>query len=309
MSARSVEEFLTAGGGGATLHTEVAKVSKEISSVAILGGGLMGAGIAQTTALAQVPVVLRELPEYLDAARSRLETSLDVSVKRGKIDVDQRHAALTRVTFTSDLKDVASADLVIEAVPENVELKLSIMKALDEIVSPDTILASNTSAIPIAQLAGVVHHPERVLGMHFFSPVPVMKLVEIVHALDTSDETIDTARHFAERLGKHAIVTKDRSGFIVNFLMTPYLMAAVRMYEEGFASREDIDDGMKLGAGYPMGPLTLCDFIGIDVLHAICVSMYDEFKLYQYAPPPVLKRMIAAGRLGRKSGKGFYDYP
>jgi 3-hydroxybutyryl-CoA dehydrogenase len=284
-------------------------VSKEITSVAILGGGFMGAGIAQTTALAQVPVVLRELPEYLEAARSRLETSLDQGVKRGKLDVDQRHAALTRVTFTSDLKDVASADLVIEAVPENVELKLSIMKALDEIVSPDTILASNTSAIPIAELAGVVHHPERVLGLHFFSPVPVMKLVEIVHALDTSDETIDTARHFAERLGKHAIVTKDRSGFIVNFLMTPYLMAAVRMYEEGFASREDIDDGMKLGAGYPMGPLALCDFIGIDVVHAICVSMYDEFKLCQYAPPPVMKRMIAAGRLGRKSGKGFYDYP
>lgn len=284
-------------------------MSKEIKSVAILGGGLMGAGIAQVTALAQVPVVLRELPEYLDAARSRLETSLDRTLERGKLDVDQRHAALTRVTFTSDLEDVAGADLVIEAVPENVELKLSIMKALDEIVSPDTILSSNTSAIPIAELAGAVHHPERVLGLHFFSPVPAMKLVEIVRALETSDETVDTARHFGERLGKHVIVTKDRSGFIVNFLMTPYLMAAVRMYEEGFASREDIDNGMKLGAGYPMGPLTLCDHIGIDVVYAICVSMYDEFKAHEYFPPPVMKRMIAAGRLGRKSGKGFYDYP
>jgi 3-hydroxybutyryl-CoA dehydrogenase len=154
----------------------------------------------------------------------------------------------------------------------------------------------------------VVSHPERVVGLHFFSPVPVMGLAEIVHALDTSDDTVKKARMFVEQLGKHAIVTKDRSGFIVNFLLVPYLMAAVRMYEEGFASREDIDDGMRLGAGHPMGPLTLCDFIGLDVLHAICNSMYDEFKLTEYAPPPVMKRMIAAGRLGRKSGRGFYNY-
>jgi 3-hydroxybutyryl-CoA dehydrogenase len=283
-------------------------VSQTIESVAILGGGLMGAGIAESASIAGVPVIIRELPEFIDAARGRLEKSLDGAVKRGKLDAVQRDAALANITFTSELKDVADRDLVIEAVPENLDLKLSIMKSLDQIVRPDTILASNTSAIPIAQLGGVVSNPERVVGLHFFSPVPAMKLVEIVRALDTSDETVAAVTQFAQRLGKDAIETKDRSGFIVNFLLTPYLMAAVRMFEEGFASREDIDAAMKLGAGHPMGPLTLCDFIGLDVLNAICVSLYEEFKRPEYAPPPLMKRMIAAGRLGRKSGKGFYDY-
>jgi 3-hydroxybutyryl-CoA dehydrogenase len=276
--------------------------------VAILGGGFMGAGIAESASIAGVPVIIRELPEFIDAARARLEKSLDGAVKRGKLDAGQRDATLANITFTSELKDVADRDLVIEAVPENLDLKLSIMKSLDQIVSPDTILASNTSAIPIAQLGGAVSNPERVVGLHFFSPVPAMKLVEIVRALDTSDETVAAATQFAQRLGKHAIETKDRSGFIVNFLLTPYLMAGIRMFEEGFASREDIDAAMKLGAGHPMGPLTLCDFIGLDVLNAICVSLYEEFKRPEYAPPPLMKRMIAAGRLGRKSGKGFYDY-
>ena len=283
-------------------------MSQTIESVAILGGGFMGAGIAESASIAGVPVIIRELPEFIDAARARLEKSLDGAVKRGKLDAGQRDATLANITFTSELKDVADRDLVIEAVPENLDLKLSIMKSLDQIVSPDTILASNTSAIPIAQLGGVVSNPERVVGLHFFSPVPAMKLVEIVRALDTSDETVAAATQFAQRLGKHAIETKDRSGFIVNFLLTPYLMAAVRMFEEGFASREDIDAAMKLGAGHPMGPLTLCDFIGLDVLNAVCVSLYEEFKRPEYAPPPLMKRMIAAGRLGRKSGKGFYDY-
>jgi 3-hydroxybutyryl-CoA dehydrogenase len=283
-------------------------VSQTIESVAILGGGFMGAGIAESASIAGVPVIIRELPEFIDAARARLEKSLDGAVKRGKLDAGQRAASLANVTFTSELKDVADRDLVIEAVPENLDLKLSIMKSLDQIVSPDTILASNTSAIPIAQLGGVVSNPERVVGLHFFSPVPAMKLVEIVRALDTSDETVAAVTQFAQRLGKHAIETKDRSGFVVNFLLTPYLMAAVRMFEEGFASREDIDAAMKLGAGHPMGPLTLCDFIGLDVLNAVCLSLYEEFKRPEYAPPPLMKRMIAAGRLGRKSGKGFYDY-
>jgi len=283
-------------------------VSQTIESVAILGGGFMGAGIAESASIAGVPVIIRELPEFIDTARARLEKSLDGAVKRGKLDAGQRDATLANITFTSELKDVADRDLVIEAVPENLDLKLSIMKSLDQIVSPDTILASNTSAIPIAQLGGAVSNPERVVGLHFFSPVPAMKLVEIVRALDTSDETVAAATQFAQRLGKHAIETKDRSGFIVNFLLTPYLMAGIRMFEEGFASREDIDAAMKLGAGHPMGPLTLCDFIGLDVLNAICVSLYEEFKRSEYAPPPLMKRMIAAGRLGRKSGKGFYDY-
>ena len=253
-------------------------------------------------------MLIRELPEYLAAARTRLEKSMDSAVKRGKLDTAQRDAALARVTFTSDLKDVAGSDLVIEAVPENRELKVSIMKELNTIVGEDTILASNTSSIPIAELAGVVSRPGRVVGLHFFSPVPVMKLVEIVRALDTSDETITTAKEFVTRLGKHPIETKDRSGFIVNFLLAPYLMGAIRMFEEGFASREDIDAGMKLGASHPMGPLQLCDFIGLDVLQAVCTSLFDEFKRDEYAPPPLMKRMIAAGRLGRKSGRGFYEY-
>ena len=283
-------------------------MSKNIESVAVLGGGFMGAGIAESASVAGLPVVIRELPEYPAAARTRLEKSMDSAVTRGKLDDDKRDAALARVTFTSELKDVAGSDLVIEAVPENLALKVSIMKELNEIVSDDTILASNTSSIPIAELAGTVSRPGRVVGLHFFSPVPVMKLVEIVRALDTSDETMASAEEFVTRLGKHPIVTKDRAGFIVNFLLTSYLMGAVRMYEEGFASREDIDTGMKLGAGHPMGPLQLCDFIGLDVLQAVCTSMFDEFKRPEYAPPPLMKRMIAAGRPGRKSGRGFYEY-
>ena len=283
-------------------------MTEAFTSVAIIGGGFMGAGIAEAAAVSGIRVVVRELPQFLEATRRRLETSLGRAVVKGKLDAAQRDEALARITLTSDLNDLAGVDLVIEAVSENIEIKTAIMKELDGIVGEETILASNTSAIPIAQLASVVSHPERVVGLHFFSPVPVMSLAEIVHALDTSDDTVKKARMFVEQLGKHAIVTKDRSGFIVNFLLVPYLMAAVRMYEEGFASREDIDDGMRLGAGHPMGPLTLCDFIGLDVLHAICNSMYDEFKLTEYAPPPVMKRMIAAGRLGRKSGRGFYNY-
>ena len=283
-------------------------MAQTIRSVAILGGGFMGAGIAESASIAELSVLIRELPEYIDAARTRLEKSMDSAVKRGKLDADKRDAARARVAFTSELKDVAGSDLVIEAVPENLKLKLSIMKELNEIVGEDTILASNTSSIPIAELAGAASRPGRVLGLHFFSPVPVMKLVEIVRALDTSDETITAAREFVTRLGKHPIETKDRSGFIVNFLLTPYLMGAVRMYEEGFASREDIDAGMKLGASHPMGPLQLCDFIGLDVLQAVCESLFEEFKRAEYAPPPLMKRMIAAGRLGRKSGRGFYEY-
>lgn len=268
----------------------------------------MGAGIAESAALAGIPVVLRELPEYLDAAGRRLESSLDRAVKRGKRDAAARDSALARVTLTSELKDVAGADIVIEAVPEHVELKTSVIKALCGIVADEAVIASNTSSIPIAQLASAVHNRDRVVGLHFFSPVPVMGLVEIVRALDTSDETIATAYAFVERLGKRAIETKDRSGFIVNMLLVPYLMAAVRMFEEEFATREDIDEGMKLGAGHPMGPLALCDFIGLDVLHAVCHSLYEEFKRDEYAPPPLMRRMIAAGRLGRKSGRGFYEY-
>jgi 3-hydroxybutyryl-CoA dehydrogenase len=283
-------------------------MTEPISSVGVVGGGFMGAGIAEVAALAGLAVVVRELPEYLDGARQRLEGSLDRVVTRGKLDAADRDSALARVTLTSDLNDLAGVDIAIEAVPEDVELKTTIMKALGGVVAEEAIIASNTSSIPIAQLAGRVPNPERVVGLHFFSPVPVMRLVEIIRALDTSDDTMATAHRLVGQLGKQAIETKDRSGFIVNMLLVPYLMAAVRMYEDDFASREDIDDGMKLGAGHPMGPLTLCDFIGLDILHAICDSLYEEYKRDEYAPPPLMKRMIEAGRLGRKSGRGFYDY-
>ncbi|HUA28039.1 MAG TPA: 3-hydroxybutyryl-CoA dehydrogenase [Streptosporangiaceae bacterium] len=281
---------------------------REINSVAVVGGGLMGAGIAEVSAVAGMLVVVRDLPQYLDAARSRVEKSLAGAVKRGKIEQAKRDEVLTRITFTPDLKDVARADIVIEAVPEILDLKASLIKELDELVSPGNVIATNTSSFPIAELAARVQHPGRVVGVHFFSPVPVMKLVEIVAALDTDPETADTAFAFAERLGKHPIRAKDRSGFIVNFLLVGYVMAAIRMYEEGFASREGIDAGMRLGAGHPMGPLTVADMVGLDIVCSIGNSMYEEFKREEYAPPPLLRRMIAAGRLGRKSGQGFYEY-
>jgi 3-hydroxybutyryl-CoA dehydrogenase len=276
-----------------------------IDRVAVVGGGLMGSGIAEAIAVAGVPVVLREInEEALDAARERVETSLE----RSKLDDQLRGAARERIAFCTSLDDLAGVDLVIEAVPEDAGLKLAVLAEVARVVGPDAIIASNTSSIPVAQLAAGVPRAERVVGLHFFSPVPVMRLVEVVVALDTSEETLAAMNEFAERIGKRSIVTKDRSGFIVNMLLVPYLMAAVRMYEEGFASAEAIDDGMKLGCGHPMGPLALCDFIGLDVLYSVCDSLYDEFRRPEYAPPPLLKRMVASRRLGRKTGRGFYDY-
>jgi 3-hydroxybutyryl-CoA dehydrogenase len=286
----------------------VMAMTTKVSTVAVVGGGLMGSGIAETALMAGLSVIVREIPEGVDRTRGRLTRAVDTAMKRGKLDAAERDDALRRLTVTSDLEDIAGADLVIEAVPEIVDLKLSLLTTIHGIVSDDAIIASNTSSIPIAQLASVVTPRERVVGLHFFSPVPVMPVVEIVRALDTGEETVESARAFVHQLGKQPIVTKDRSGFIVNMLLTPYLVGAVRMYEEGFASREDIDRGMKGGAGHPMGPLELCDFIGLDVIYAVCNSLYDEFKREEYAPPPLIKRMIASGRLGRKSGRGFYEY-
>ena len=280
-----------------------------IERVAVVGGGFMGAGIAESVAVAGLPVVVRDVDEVsIKRARARIDHSLRRAVEGGKLDAAHAEVAADRIALTTDLDAIAEADLILEAVPENEALKLEVMGAIGAIARTDAIVASNTSSIPIAELAQAVHTPERVLGLHFFSPVPVMTLVEIVVALDTSEETIARAKAFAAQIGKVPIETKDRSGFIVNMLLVPYLMAAVRMYAEGFASREDIDNGMKLGCGHPMGPLTLCDFIGLDVLYAVCDSLYEEFKRPEYAPPPLMKRMIASGRLGRKSGRGFYDY-
>jgi 3-hydroxybutyryl-CoA dehydrogenase len=292
-----------------TKETTKLPTMSEIESVAIVGAGFMGTGIAEAVAVSGIPVIIRDVDDAaLARAGERIDTSLARAVRGGKLQAAEAGAVRERIELTTQLEAIGEADLVIEAVPEDAQLKLRVMAGIAEVVSDDAIVASNTSSIPIAELAQAIRRPERMLGLHFFSPVPVMSLVEVVVALDTNERTVDSAKRFVERLGKRPIETKDRSGFIVNMLLVPYLMAAVRMYEEDFASREDIDNGMKLGCGHPMGPLTLCDFIGLDVLYAIGASLYDEFKRDEYAPPPLLKRMVASGRLGRKSGRGFYDY-
>jgi 3-hydroxybutyryl-CoA dehydrogenase len=283
--------------------------SDVVQCVGVVGAGFMGSGIAETAARAGLSVVLYE-PEQasLHRSRDRIAQSVDRGVRGGKLDAQAAADLQARIEWTTELRALAGAQLVIEAIVEDPQVKGRVFRELDELLPAGTLLASNTSSIPIAQLASWTQRPQRVLGLHFFSPVPVMKLVEVVVALDTAPEAVTEAEAFVAQLGKHPIRTKDRSGFIVNMLLVPYLMAAVRMYEEGFASREDIDSGMKLGAGHPMGPLTLCDFIGLDVLYAVCDSLYEEFKRPEYAPPPLLKRMVVSGHHGRKTGRGFYEY-
>jgi 3-hydroxybutyryl-CoA dehydrogenase len=269
----------------------------------------MGSGIAETAAVAGFDVLVREVDERaLGSLRQRLETSLRRATDRGKIEPSAAQSVLDRIVLTTDVEAVRDVELVIEAVPEDIGLKTIVLGEVGKLVGGDTIIASNTSSIPIAQLAAAIPDPERVLGLHFFSPVPVMRLVEVVVALDTDESVVAAACSFVERLHKTPIETKDRSGFIVNMLLVPYLMAAVRMYEEGFATADAIDEGMRLGCGHPMGPLRLCDFIGLDVLYSVCDSLYEEFKRPEYAPPPLMKRMVASNRLGRKSGRGFYEY-
>jgi 3-hydroxybutyryl-CoA dehydrogenase len=280
-----------------------------IDRVGVVGAGFMGSGIAESVARAGLNVTLFEPDaDVLDRSHDRIQLSVDRAVRRGKLDADGGRELLVRLDWSDDLARLADCQLVVEAVFEDPEVKGPIFQALDELLPETAIIASNTSSIPIAELASWTRHPERVVGLHFFSPVPVMKLVEVVVGLDSSEETVQRAEAFAAAIGKTSIRTKDRSGFIVNMLLVPYLMAAVRMYEDGFAAREDIDQGMKLGAGHPMGPLTLCDFIGLDVLYAVCDSLYEEFKRPEYAPPPLLKRMVVSGHHGRKTGRGFYEY-
>jgi 3-hydroxybutyryl-CoA dehydrogenase len=281
-----------------------------VSLIGVVGAGFMGCGIAESAAAAGKHVIVYE-PEASPFERSRqsLTTSVARAVSRGKLDREEGERLVERVLFTTRFADLGGADAVIEAITEDVNVKSEVFARLGEELPEVQFLASNTSSIPIAELAAHTPHPERVLGLHFFSPVPVMKLVEVVTAIDTASETVEAAEAFASDIGKHPIRTKDRSGFIVNMLLVPYLMAAVRMYEDGFATREDIDTGMKLGCGHPMGPLTLCDFIGLDVLYAVCDSLYEEFKRPEYAPPPLMKRMVVSGHHGRKTGRGFYEYP
>ena len=277
--------------------------------VGVVGGGLMGSGIAEAAARAGHDVALFEpVQSARAAALARIEASTARAVAGGKLDEPARGALLARIDRVEELGALADRELIIEAVSEDVEIKLGVFRELDAIAPADAILASNTSSIPIARLASAVRGPGRVLGLHFFSPVPVMPLVEIVRSLETSDETVAAAERFAASLGKGTIASKDRAGFIVNMLLVPYLCSAARMLEEGFASREDIDAGMKVGCGHPMGPLTLCDFIGVDVVLAIADALYEEFRRPELAAPPLLRRMVAAGRLGRKSGRGFYEY-
>jgi 3-hydroxybutyryl-CoA dehydrogenase len=278
--------------------------------VGVVGGGIMGSGIAEVAARAGFDVLVREVaPEAAESARHRVESSLARAVRSGKLAEEDGAAAVARIGFTCDLGDLADRDVVIEAAVEDEAEKVAIFAALGKVVGPDAILASNTSSIPIMKLAAATEHPQRVIGMHFFNPAPVLPLVELVPSLLTSAETVDRARRFAgDALGKQTVLSKDRAGFVVNALLIPYLLAAVRMVESGFATAEDIDRGMVAGCAHPMGPLALADLIGLDTTHAVACSMYAEFKEPLYAPPPLLLRMVEAGLLGRKSGRGFFSY-
>ncbi|MEU6663388.1 3-hydroxybutyryl-CoA dehydrogenase [Streptomyces sp. NPDC046821] len=283
----------------------------EITKVGVVGCGLMGSGIAEVCARAGFDVVVNEIDTDAAAVgRARITASLDRGLRSGKLSQDDRAAALSRLTFTGDFGDLADCQLVIEAVAERLEVKASVLTALDKVLrSPDAIIASNTSSIPIIELAALTQRPERVVGVHFFNPVPVQRLVEIIPTQLTSDDVDERASVFVTTsLGKTAIRARDRSGFVVNALLIPYLISAVRMLESGSASAEDIDNGMVLGCAHPMGPLRLLDLIGLDTAQSVADSMYEEFKEPLYAPPPLLRRMVAAGTLGRKTGRGFYPY-
>ncbi|MFC9327664.1 3-hydroxybutyryl-CoA dehydrogenase [Kitasatospora sp. NPDC057015] len=283
----------------------------DIARVGVIGCGLMGSGIAEVFARAGLDVLVAEAGnEALELGRTRLTNSLETAVTRGKLTVEQRDDALSRLAFTTDLADFADRDLVVEAVAEREDIKVKIFQTLDQVVERrDAILASNTSSIPIVKLAASTSRPEQVIGLHFFNPAPVQKLVEVIPTLTTSTETTARAEAFAVQvLGKEPIRARDRAGFVVNALLVPYLLSAVRMFESGVATASDIDKGMEAGCAHPMGPLRLCDLIGLDTIVSIAESMYDEYKEPLYAAPPLLSRMVDAGLLGRKSGRGFYDY-
>ncbi|MEV6108236.1 3-hydroxybutyryl-CoA dehydrogenase [Streptomyces sp. NPDC051940] len=283
----------------------------DIQRVGVVGAGQMGAGIAEVFARSGLDVKVAEITgEALELGRTRLHNSLGKAAERGKITEQERDETLARLSFTTDLGEFADRDLVIEAVVENEQVKTEIFQILDQVVTrPDAILASNTSSIPLVKLAVATSRPDHVIGIHFFNPAPVQKLVELIPALTTSEETVRRAEELAAKiLGKHAIRAQDRSGFIVNALLVPYLLSAIRMFESGLATREDIDNGMELGCAHPMGPLKLSDLIGLDTIVSIADSMYTEYREPLYAAPPLLQRMVDAGRLGRKSGAGFYTY-
>jgi 3-hydroxybutyryl-CoA dehydrogenase len=281
----------------------------KINNVGVLGAGLMGSGIAEVCAKSGYETVVREVSDELARKGvSRIESSLAKAVERGKLAAGDRDAARGRLTATTRLRDFAGCDLVIEAVVENLDAKKEIFRELDAICGKGAIFCSNTSSLTITELSASTGRPDRFAGLHFFNPVPVMKLVEVVRTISTSDETIETLLDFARSLGKEPVLAKDNSGFIVNRLLVPYLLDAVRALEEGVGSAEDIDKGMELGCGHPMGPLKLLDFVGLDTTYAIAEIMFAEYREKRFAPPPLLKRMVLAGRYGKKSGRGFYEY-
>ncbi len=280
-----------------------------IRKVGVVGCGLMGGGIAQTCAQSGYETIVREVnQEFLEKGMARIHSAWDTMVSKGKITQGQADENRSRLHGTLNLEDFADCDVVIEAILEQMEEKLRLFPALDHILKPEALILSNTSSLNITQMAAVTKRPDKICGLHFFNPAPVMKLVEIVKTILSSEETIETVRQFATSLSKTPVVAKDTAGFIVNFLLIPYLLAAVRMLENSMATREDIDTAMKLGCGYPMGPFTLLDYVGLDTTMWAAEAIYNEYKDPLYAPPPLLRSMVNAGMLGKKSGKGFYKY-
>jgi 3-hydroxybutyryl-CoA dehydrogenase len=281
----------------------------QIKTVGVLGCGLMGSGIAQICAAAGYQTIVREIDDItLNKGLGRVTKFLDDGVAKGKVTAESRAATLGNLSGTTTFDGLKACDLIIEAIIENLEDKRQTYAALEKVIGGHTILLSNTSSLCITELAASTARPDRFGGLHFFNPVPLMKLVEVIRALTTSNETYQSVFAFAQSLGKEPITAPDRPGFIVNRLLVPYLLDAIRAYENGLGTLEDIDKGMKLGCGYPMGPFTLLDFVGLDTTYYIANIMFEEFREPQYAPPPLLKRMVLAGRLGRKSGEGFYRY-
>jgi 3-hydroxybutyryl-CoA dehydrogenase len=281
----------------------------KIRKVGVLGAGLMGSGIAEVAARAGYETVVREVTEELvERGIDKIRGSLAKAVDKGKLEASVRDEALGRLSGTVDLAALADCDIVVEAIIENLDEKRKTFTALDEAVKPEALFASNTSSLTVTQMAMFTKRPDKFVGLHFFNPVPVMKLVEVVRTILTSEESFNRAFEFARSLGKEPVACRDNSGFIVNRLLVPYLLDAIRALEEGVGSVEDIDKGMQLGCGYPMGPFTLLDFVGLDTTYYIANIMFDEYREKRFAPPPLLKQMVQAGRLGKKSGRGFYDY-
>ncbi|MCH2471586.1 MAG: 3-hydroxybutyryl-CoA dehydrogenase [Gemmatimonadetes bacterium] len=281
----------------------------DISKVGVVGCGLMGGGIAEVAAKSGFDVTACEVTdEFLEKGEARIRKSMERAVQKEKLTAEDRDAALQRLSFTTDVSDLQDCDIVIEAIVEELEAKNALFGELDGLCGSGTIFASNTSSLTITDLAAATSRADRFVGMHFFNPVPVMKLVEVVRTIATSDETFDRAFAFSRALGKAPVAAKDNSGFIVNLLLVPYMLDAIRQLERGVAGVEDIDTAMALGCGYPMGPFILCDFVGLDTLNMIGEIMYEEYREARYAPPPLLKRIVAMGRFGRKTGMGFYDW-